>query len=82
MIGTIFVAILFMIVLSVLCSGDGESANTSTKRNVDAQKRTANNYYGGCSCYECPSCGAPGFDGFCEECGYPDINQGWLGENY
>ena len=29
---------------------------------------------------ECPSCGAPYYDGYCEECGYPDVNQGWLGE--
>ena len=31
---------------------------------------------------ECPSCGAL-IDGcYCEECGWPDVNQGWLGENY
>lgn len=33
---------------------------------------------------ECPSCGAlmDGDDMHCEECGWPDVNQGWLGEEY
>ena len=31
---------------------------------------------------ECPNCGAL-FDGdVCDECGWPDVNQGWLGEEY
>ena len=31
---------------------------------------------------ECPSCGAIMLGCVCEECGWPDTNQGWLGENY
>ena len=31
---------------------------------------------------ECPSCGAVMYGDYCEECGWPDVNQGWLGENY
>lgn len=31
---------------------------------------------------ECPECGALMDDDYCEECGWPDVNQGWLGENY
>lgn len=31
---------------------------------------------------ECPSCGALMISGVCDECGWPDVNQGWLGENY
>ena len=31
---------------------------------------------------ECPSCGATIYGECCEECGWPDVNQGWLGENY
>ena len=38
--------------------------------------------YGENNYRECPACGSPYYDGYCEECGYPDINQGWLGENY
>lgn len=31
---------------------------------------------------ECPSCGAIMIGCVCDECGWPDVNQGWLGENY
>ena len=31
---------------------------------------------------ECPSCGAEIDDEYCDECGWPDVNQGWVGENY
>lgn len=31
----------------------------------------------------CPSCGGDlEDDEYCEECGWPDVNQGWVGENY
>lgn len=81
MVGGIFIFILFVIFVSALCSG-GSSSDTSTKRNNTVQKRNTNTYYDRYAYCECPSCGAPGYDGYCEECGYPDINQGWLGENY
>ncbi len=29
----------------------------------------------------CPGCGAELDDGYCDECGWPDVNQGWFGEN-
>ena len=32
---------------------------------------------------ECPECGEEmEDDGYCEECGWGDVNQGWVGENY
>lgn len=30
----------------------------------------------------CPCCEAPLDDDRCYECGWPDVNQGWVGENY
>ena len=30
----------------------------------------------------CPECGAELDDDYCDECGWPDVNQGWLGEEY
>lgn len=84
MIGTITVAILFILVVAACCSSDsGSSSNTpnTPKRTTNTNYRR-NDYYGPPSYCECPSCGAPFFDGYCEECGYPDINQGWLGEEY
>lgn len=30
----------------------------------------------------CPICGALMDDDYCEECGDPDVNQGWVGEHY
>ena len=84
MIGTITIVILFVLIVSVLCCGDSNSSNNSTtspKRtsNANYQRNNSYNHYSYC---ECPSCGAPYYDGYCEECGYPDINQGWLGEEY
>ena len=33
--------------------------------------------------FYCPSCGAEVSDpGFCDECGWGEVNQGWLGEHY
>ena len=33
--------------------------------------------------YECPECGEEmEDDGYCEECGWGDVNQGWVGEHY
>ena len=78
MVGYIFLAIFFLIVVSACCSSD-----SSTSSNNTVNTRSKNTYSRRNSSYsECPSCGAPGYDGYCEECGYPDINQGWIGENY
>lgn len=30
----------------------------------------------------CPCCDAELDDDVCFECGWPDVNQGWVGENY
>ncbi len=84
MIGTIAVVILFILVVSACCCSDSNSSSNSTT----TPKRTANttyqrnNHYNRYAYCECPSCGAPYYDGYCDECGYPDINQGWLGEEY
>ena len=80
MAGAIVIAILFVIIVCALCSGDESPSNNAPKRNTGYQSRGTGSSY--CSYDECPSCGAPGYDGYCEECGYPDINQGWIGENY
>lgn len=79
----IYLIFFVIVVVSCCCAGEGGSSGskTSTRKNTN-NKPKRNNYYGHCSYGECPSCGAPYFDGYCEECGYPDINQGWLGENY
>ena len=85
MIGTIAAIIFFIIVIGFCCcSDDGSSSNSTTRRNVSSTQTAnrRNSYSGGYSYCECPSCGAPYYDGYCEECGYPDVNQGWLGENY
>ena len=83
MIGTIAVAILFILVVGACCSSDSQSSNTTTRNS--SPKRSSppprNTYYNPAYC-ECPSCGAPYYDGYCDECGYPDVNQGWLGEEY
>lgn len=31
---------------------------------------------------ECPSCGAVMDGDYCDECGWPDVNLGWIGEEY
>lgn len=84
MVGWVVIIILFILVVSACCSSDNNSSsNTTTNRNARSEKISTNRYsYSSYSYSECPSCGAPYFDGYCEECGYPDINQGWIGENY
>lgn len=81
MIEIILGIIFFIIIVAACCGSDsGSSNNTSSpKRNTTVHERT---YDDSDSYSECPSCGAPYYDGYCEECGYPDINQGWIGEEY
>ena len=44
-------------------------------------EETAQTYY--FSGETCPECGEPIDDeDYCEECGWGDVNQGWVGENY
>lgn len=83
MIETIFAIILFIIVVAACCASDGSSSGSGTvkKSNTYTPPRKTTHYHDYSYC-ECPSCGAPYYDGFCEECGYPDVNQGWLGEQY
>ena len=83
MIETILGLILFVLIISVCCCSDSNSSsnNTPPKRNTNVPSRE-NTYYNHDTYSECPSCGAPFFDGYCGECGYPDVNQGWLGEEY
>ncbi|MEE0939159.1 hypothetical protein [Methanobrevibacter sp.] len=78
MVGYLFLAIFFIIVVSACCSSDSSTSGNTAKNTYHSR----NNSYSRSSYSECPSCGAPGYDGYCEECGYPDINQGWIGENY
>ncbi|WP_407394170.1 hypothetical protein [Methanobrevibacter sp.] len=78
---TLICMILFVVVVvSFCCSGEGSTSNQNNYTKQNTSKRS-DNYYSGSSYSECPACGAPHYNGFCEECGYPDINQGWLGEN-
>jgi hypothetical protein len=83
MIGTILAIIFFVFIIMACCASDSGSSNTGTvkKSNTYTPPRNTTPYYN-YEYSECPSCGAPYFDGYCEECGYPDINQGWIGENY
>lgn len=78
MIDYIITIIIVIIVAAVCCSSDGNTSGNAP-RNTNTNR---NRSYSRSSYSDCPSCGAPGFDGYCEECGYPDVNQGWLGENY
>ncbi|MBR4447198.1 hypothetical protein [Methanobrevibacter sp.] len=75
--------IFFFIIVVACCCGndDGSSSKTQTTNTTSKSTGYRRNTYRP-SYSECPSCGAPYFDGYCSECGYPDINQGWLGENY
>ena len=78
MVGYLFLAIFFIIVVSACCSSDSSTSGNTTRNTY----KSGNTSYRRNSYSECPSCGALGYDGYCEECGYPDINQGWIGENY
>ena len=85
-VGWIYLIFFFIIVVSCCCLGDSNNSSNASTRTSTTKKRSTNtpnqrNSYR-ISYSECPSCGAPYYDGYCEECGYPDVNQGWLGENY
>ena len=72
----IFMIFCFIVIVSCCCADDGKPSKNRTntvKRNTST--------YSPSSGRECPACGAPHYHGYCEECGYQDINQGWLGEN-
>lgn len=75
--------VLFIIITAACCGSDstGSSTQKTKTRTRPQQQRTVYRESSPSYC-ECPSCGAPYYDGYCEECGYPDINQGWIGENY
>ena len=83
MIETIIGFIFFGIIIIACCANDGNSSNSNThpERNTYTPVKRKTRYSHDTYC-ECPSCGASYYDGYCEECGYPDINQGWLGEEY
>ncbi len=73
---------IFFIIIAAICCASVDSpsnANTPPKRQTTTRKNTSYSSY---SYSECPSCGAPYYNGYCDECGYPDVNQGWLGEEY
>ena len=84
MIETIIAIIFVFIVVAACCSSDSDTTNSTSNtyqsRNVNTRRTSGS--YPPSSYSECPCCGAPGYDGYCEDCGYPDINQGWIGENY
>ena len=81
MIGTIIGVIFFAIIIIACCASGDAPSNSSTPKTRPANT-TRNTYHPRNDYCECPSCGAPYYDGYCEECGYPDVNQGWVGENY
>ena len=72
--------ILFFIIVVALCCGDDKSSSSSSR--TPKRNTSQGNSYSRSGYSECPQCGAPYYDGYCDECGYPDINQGWLGENF
>lgn len=84
MIGSIGVILFFIAVAACCCLGSDSksSSSTSQKRTASTTRRNTQSRAVHYSYSECPSCGSPYYDGYCEECGYPDINQGWIGENY
>lgn len=80
-IGTLMAIVFFIIIIAACCGSDSKSSSSpKTKRTTTPSPKRVT-YHDNSYC-ECPSCGAPYYDGYCEECGYPDINQGWIGENY
>lgn len=80
LIGTIVTILVFVAIVGFCCTGESDSPKNTTQKNTPPKRQ--NTYHTPYDFCECPSCGAPGYDGYCEECGYPDINQGWIGENY
>lgn len=80
MVGVIAIIILAILVVSSCLTSNSNSSGNTTRNTYNTRNNTYSNRR--CSYNECPSCGAPGYDGYCDECGYPDINQGWVGENY
>lgn len=77
--GTIIATIFCIIVIVACCASvDGSSDKASPKQSAPTRRNTYHSH----SYSECPSCGAPYYNGYCDECGYPDVNQGWLGEEY
>ncbi len=75
----IVMIVIFIAIVSFCCADDkpsGSSRSSITTRSTGYSGGYSRNDYS-----ECPACGAPYYNGYCEECGYPDINQGWLGEN-
>ena len=77
----IVMIVIFVAIVSFCCADDklsssSRSSTTTTKRSTSYSGGYSRDDYS-----ECPACGAPHYHGYCEECGYPDINQGWLGEN-
>ena len=83
MLSMIATIVVIFVAVVCCCSSDDNTSSSSASRktNVSRQPRRNTHYNRGPYC-ECPSCGAPYFDGYCEECGYPDVNLGWVGENY
>lgn len=84
MIGSIGVILFFIAVAACCCLGSDSksSSSTSQKRTASTTRRNTQSQAVHYSYSVCPSCGSPYYDGYCEECGYPDLNQRWLGENY
>lgn len=85
MIGWIGLIFVFIIAVSCCCASDSKSSGSASSNRTSRSTNTYNRgnaHYNRISYSECPSCGAPYYDGYCEECGYPNVNQGWLGENY
>ena len=79
---TIGALIIFIIVIATCCFSDNNSSTKNTAKKTVKRQKSNNTTYTRSSYDFCPSCGAPYYDGYCDECGYPDINQGWLGENF
>lgn len=82
MIDWIIAIFIFIVVLACCLASDGDSSKSTPTKRKTTNTTQRNTHYANHAYSECPSCGAPYFDGYCGECGYPDINQGWLGEEY
>ena len=83
LLGTIVGILIYLGIVALCCTIlERDSQNTPAPKTNSKTTKRQNTYSTPYDFCECPSCGAPGYDGYCEECGYPDINQGWIGENY